>query len=100
MEEKKDLINEEKLDDVSGGYYWETKELADFINAHGGHVRYDENMAKDCVAWFREDNRWKKIGLSNAYFSMNKYEPNYVSGYDYTNRNHENFMKMLHEAFD
>ena len=46
MSEKK-TMDDEKLEDVSGGYYFETKEVADFINAHGGHVRYDDNMARD-----------------------------------------------------
>ena len=99
MSEKK-TMDDEKLEDVSGGYRFETKEVADFINAHGGHVRYDDNMAKDCLEWFRENDRWKMVGLCEADFTMNYYQANSVRTIERCNVNHEDFMKMLHEAFD
>jgi hypothetical protein len=71
---------EELLDDVmvdiSGGTEAETRELAEYINAHGGSISCDsrEMMVYDLTLWIKNHSR--EIGINTIVFGGGDNTPN------------------------
>ena len=67
-------LEDDLIAQISGGTLDETREIAEFINAHGGSVSYGDTMKDEVNEWLRAHH--KEIGISRASFSKWSYEPN------------------------
>ena len=67
-------LEDDLIAQISGGTLDETREIAEFINAHGGSVSYGDTMKDGVNEWLRAHH--KEIGISRASFSKWSYEPN------------------------
>ena len=64
---EKEQLDDAVIDQISGGSLEETREIAEFINAHGGTISYGDTMRAEVNEWLRE--HCKEIGISRASFT-------------------------------
>ena len=95
-------VNEEELNQVSGGYVYEIRELAEFINAHGGNISYGNNMSLEVSKWLQSHH--KELGIGLARYTFNASDPNVYRFWDETHRKtvpatHEEVMARLRAVY-
>lgn len=73
---EKEALLDDVMVDISGGTEAETRELAEYINAHGGSISCGshEMMVHDLTMWIKNHSR--EIGINNIVFGGGENTPN------------------------
>ena len=85
-------LNEEVLENVSGGTSAQTQEIKDFIRAHDPD--FQVNNDNDVIRWL-----FYRSGLSWDAFSLAPQDPNIYVLYNNNRITHEELMAKLGERF-
>ena len=71
---EKEILEDSAVEQISGGSLEETREIAEFINAHGGTISYGDTIKDEVNEWLRAHHT--EIGITRSSFSKWSYVEN------------------------